>query len=95
MVEVYLEARRINDPREGFQRINDPREGFQRINDPREGFQRINDPREGFQKHCGKPAFFPFRRCSLRLTLSQTSPGFHVFAVQAFRKHCGKRRNCS
>ena len=29
------------------------------------------------------------------LTLSQTSPGFHVSAVQVFRKHCGKRRNCS
>ena len=29
------------------------------------------------------------------LTLSQTSPGFHVSAVLAFGKHCGKRRNCS
>ena len=29
------------------------------------------------------------------LTLSQTSPGFYVSAVQVFRKHCGKRRNCS
>ena len=29
------------------------------------------------------------------LTLSQTSPGFHVSAVQVFGKHCGKRRNCS
>ena len=29
------------------------------------------------------------------LTLSQTSPGFYVSAVQAFWKHCGKRRNCS
>ena len=26
------------------------------------------------------------------LTLSQTSPGFHVSAVQVFGKHCGKRR---
>ena len=29
------------------------------------------------------------------LTLSQTSPGFYVSALQVFRKHCGKRRNCS
>ena len=29
------------------------------------------------------------------LTLSQTSPGFYVSAVRVFRKHCGKRRNCS
>ena len=29
------------------------------------------------------------------LTLPQTSPGFYLFAVQVFRKHCGKRRNCS
>ena len=29
------------------------------------------------------------------LTLSQTSPGFYVSVVQGFRKHCGKRRNCS
>ena len=29
------------------------------------------------------------------LTLSQTSPGFYVSAVQVFRKHWGKRRNCS
>ena len=28
------------------------------------------------------------------LTLSQTSPSFHLFAVEAFWKHCGKRRNC-
>ena len=32
---------------------------------------------------------------SCYLTLSQTSPGFYVSAVQIFRKHCGKRRNCS
>ena len=25
------------------------------------------------------------------LTLSQTSPGFYVSAVQVFQKHCGKR----
>ena len=31
----------------------------------------------------------------LLLTLSQTSPGFYVAAIQVFRKHCGKRRNCS
>ena len=29
------------------------------------------------------------------LTLSQTSPGFYVSAVQTFQKHCGKRKNCS
>ena len=29
------------------------------------------------------------------LTLSQTSPGFYVPAIQIFRKLCGKRRNCS
>ena len=29
------------------------------------------------------------------LTLSQTSPGFYVFAVQTLCKHYGKRRNCS
>ena len=28
-------------------------------------------------------------------TLSQTSLGFYVSAVQVFRKHCRKRRNCS
>ena len=30
-----------------------------------------------------------------KLTLSQTSPSFNLSAVQVFRKHCGKRRNCS
>ena len=30
----------------------------------------------------------------LNLTLSQTSPCFYVSAVQGFRKHCGKGRNC-
>ena len=29
------------------------------------------------------------------LTPSQPSPGFYVFTVQVFGKHCGKRRNCS
>ena len=29
------------------------------------------------------------------LTLFQTNPGFHVYAVQVFLKHCGKRKNCS
>ena len=29
------------------------------------------------------------------LTLSQTSPGFYVSAVQVCRKHYGKSRNCS
>ena len=28
-------------------------------------------------------------------TLSQTSPGFYVSAVQVLWKHCGKTRNCS
>ena len=32
---------------------------------------------------------------SMLLILSQTSPCFYVSAVQAFRKHYGKRRNCS
>ena len=27
-------------------------------------------------------------------TLSQTSPGFYVSAVQVLQKHCWKRRNC-
>ena len=31
---------------------------------------------------------------SLLLTLSQTSPGFSMSAVQVFWKFCGKRRNC-
>ena len=31
----------------------------------------------------------------VHLTLSETSPVFCVSAVQVFRKHCGKRRNCS
>ena len=33
--------------------------------------------------------------CQWQLTLSQTSPGFYVSAIQDFLKHCGKRRNCS
>ena len=32
---------------------------------------------------------------STELTLSQTSLGFYVSAVQVFRKQCGKSRNCS
>ena len=32
---------------------------------------------------------------SVQLTLSQTSPGFYMSAVQVFLKHYGKRRNCS
>ena len=31
----------------------------------------------------------------IMLSLSQTSPGFYVSTLQVFRKHCGKRRNCS
>ena len=34
-------------------------------------------------------------KINLSLSLSQTSPGFYVSAVQVFWKHCGKRRNCS
>ena len=33
--------------------------------------------------------------CANPFTLSQTSPGFYMSAVQVFRKHCGKKRNCS
>ena len=36
-----------------------------------------------------------FSRIFVNLTLSQTSPGFYVSEVQVFRKHYGKRRNCS
>ena len=32
--------------------------------------------------------------CRHVITLSQTSPDFYVCAVQAFWKHCRKRRNC-
>ena len=35
------------------------------------------------------------KRHFFTLTLSKTSPGFYVSAVQVFLKHCGKRRNCS
>ena len=28
--------------------------------------------------------------CVVELTLSNTSPDFHMSAVQVFRKHCGK-----
>ena len=28
------------------------------------------------------------------LTFTQSSPGFYVFALQVYYKHCGKRRNC-
>ena len=34
------------------------------------------------------------RAVIILLTLSQTSPGFYVSAVNVFWKHCGKRRNC-
>ena len=37
--------------------------------------------------------FFPINK--MCLTLSKTSPGFHLSAMQVFWKHCGKRRNCS
>ena len=38
---------------------------------------------------------YSFRYKFQFLTLSHTSPGFHVSAVKVFRKLCGKRRNCS
>ena len=38
-------------------------------------------------------AFSPFP--IMFLTLSHTSPGFYVSAVQVFWKHCGQKRNCS
>ena len=31
---------------------------------------------------------------SSHLTLSQTSPGFYMYAEKVFRKYCGKRQNC-
>ena len=39
--------------------------------------------------------FFPIWDRNCRLTLSQSNPGFYVFAVQVFWEHCGKRRYCS
>ena len=41
------------------------------------------------------PVFFCFIQALAKgsLTLSQTSPGFYLSAVQVFRKHCGKRSN--
>ena len=36
-----------------------------------------------------------FKHHSAFLTLSQTSHGFYMSEVQVFRKHSGKRRNCS
>ena len=41
--------------------------------------------------------FYPFQSKFqfFTLTLSQTSPGFYVSAVEVLQKHCGKRRNCS
>ena len=36
-----------------------------------------------------------FRQLLIDFTLSQTSPGFYVFAVQVSWKHLGKRRNYS
>ena len=45
------------------------------------------------------PQLFPFQlnksELFQSLTVSQTSPGFYVFAVQVFWKHCGKMGNCS
>ena len=40
------------------------------------------------------PFFLPIMKNGL-LTLSQTSPGLYVSAVNVFWKHCWKRRNCS
>ena len=38
---------------------------------------------------------FTYIQIYLNLTLSQTSPGFYLSAVQVFWNQCGKRRKCS
>ena len=40
-------------------------------------------------------SFTKYLQYFIKLNLSQTSPGFHMSAVQVFWKHCRKRRNCS
>ena len=51
-------------------------------------------------EYIGKQHLLLFSQCfhmasfSGLLTLSQTTPCFYLSAVQTFRKHCGKRRNC-
>ena len=39
--------------------------------------------------------WYEFHLDTILLSLSQTSPGFNMSAVQVFWKHCGKRGNCS
>ena len=39
--------------------------------------------------------FYPIWYLFFILTLSQTNPGFNMFAAQVFWKHCGKRIYCS
>ena len=53
----------------------------------------VNFPWENWLANCHFMWIFIWSGSTL--TLSQTSPGFYVSAVQVFWKHCGKRRNCS
>ena len=53
-------------------------------------FDEINKPPNSEGNHVQKVNIFRYE-----LTLSQTSPGFYVCAVQVFWKLYGKRRNCS
>ena len=46
-------------------------------------------------RHVSAPSYTVRHFFFYLLTLSQTSPGFHVSEVHFFWKHCGKRRNCS
>ena len=49
-----------------------------------------------YQQTCIDEMYLNYIKYELcNLTLSQTSPGFYVSAVQVLWKHCGKRRNCS
>ena len=49
-----------------------------------------------YKSFCPVFPFVSFFVClQISLNLSQTSPGFHVSAVEVFWKRCGKRRNCS
>ena len=81
-----------------------------RVNDPSGSGKKIEDYWGPSKKMLGDMKFleslitfdkvifffsYLFTIKSCVLTLSQTSPGFYVSAVQVFRKHCRKRRNCS
>ena len=58
--------------------------------------KRLSENIVGKGENAGNQHFRFVPKCFLSfLTLSQTSPGFYVSAVQAFWKQCGKRRNCS